>query len=204
MQQAAKRGRKPKDPQVVLDAVELLLVDRSLHELSVEEILVAADVSRATFYARFPTKFAVARALLDQVLGEISRTMAAYVERPDDASVIDALRKGVDDSTEVWFRHRDLLRTIVENAHAVREFAEPLTEIKRRFSESIAGEIERERAIGLAPLGHDAGELSTALVECTIQLLYSAAVDEATVGQLILELWCGTVYRVPAPPRIAR
>jgi len=201
-----KRGRKPKDPQVIIDAFEVLLAQTPLHELSVEDILVAANVSRATFYAYFPTKFALATALFDQVFDEISGTMSAYVERQDDAPVLDALGTGIDDSTQVWFRHRHILQTIVQNAHVVPDFAEPMHRIRQRVTDAVAAEIERERAVGLAPPGHDATELSAALVECTIQLLHTATIDhpsatadDSGIAQIIMTLWCGTVYRVLPP-----
>jgi AcrR family transcriptional regulator len=205
-QQGKKRGRKPKDPQLILDALERLLSERAVHELHVEDILGAAGVSRATFYAHFATKFAAATALFDQVLDEIEGTMAAYVERPDGAPPLDALRKGIEDSTEVWFRHRGILQTIVQNAHAVPEFAEPMQRIRQQVTRAVAAEIERERAAGLAPGGHDAGEISAALVDCTIHLLHLATEDRAAtpessnVAHIIATLWYGTVYRVASPP----
>jgi hypothetical protein len=71
---------------------------------------------------------------------------------------------------------------------------------------AVTAEIERERAAGLAPPGHDAGELSAALVDCTIHLLHvaitenpAATPEESNVADIITTLWCGTVYRV-APP----
>jgi AcrR family transcriptional regulator len=198
-----KRGRKPKDPQVILDALERLLAERPFHALSVEDILVASDCSRATFYAHFSTKVAVATALFDQVLDEIASSMSAFVQREDDMPTLVALRKGIDDSTEVWFRHKALLQTFVQNAHAVPEFAEPVARIKSLSTDAIAAEIERERQVGLAPPGHDAHELSAALVECTLQLLHSSSLDNLpappVINQLIMAMWCGTVYHV-APP----
>lgn len=201
-----RRGRKPKDPQVILDGLEALLAERAFYELNVEDILSAADVSRGTFYTYFATKQAAAATLFDQVLGEIAGTMSAFVERSDETPVMNALRTGIDDSTEVWFRHRRILHTIVDNAHAVPEFAEPVNRIKRQFAEAIAAEIERQRAGGLAPPGPgDTLELSTALVECTLHLLHCSSLDDARlpgpprIGDIIMTLWCGTVYRTLPP-----
>lgn len=190
----------------MLDALGRLLDQTPLHELSVEDILVEADTSRATFYAHFATKFAVATALFDQVFDEISTTMSPFVDRPDGAPVLDALRMSIDDCTTVWFRHRSILQTIVQNADSVPQFAEPLSQIKRATARAIAAEIERERRAGLAPAGHDAGELSAALVECTVQLMHRASFDEpapvpspSTVAQILMTIFCGTIYRIPPP-----
>src|SRR4051812_36185904 len=174
----ARRGRKPKDPQVILDALEELLAERTLHELNIEDILGRAGVARATFYLHFDTKYSAAAALFDQVLDELTGSMAAFVERPEGTPVMDAMRKAVDDSTAVWFRHRVIFETVVQNAHIVPEFGETLAQIKREHTAAPAREIERGRSAGLAPPGPDALPLCAALVECTLHLVYVSGQGE--------------------------
>lgn len=209
-QSARPRGRKPKDPQEVLDALELLLREKPLHELGIEEILTAAGVSRATFYLHYPTKHAAAIALFNRVLGEITASMATFVARDEGTAVIEALREGVHNSTATWFQHRVILETVVQNAHVVPEFAATLRAMKSEFSRAIAREIERERRAGLAPPGLPEKPLCAALVECTLHLLYSAGVGDTkdlpaprSIEHSIFALWCGTVYHI-APPEASR
>ena len=202
-QEAKKLGRRPKDPKVVLDALEALLTDVPLHELNVENILDAANISRATFYLHFATKYAAASALFERVVGEIAGAMSAFVDRPDSTPVLEALRTGIDDSTAAWFQHRTILETAVQNAHVVPEFDRNLRDMKAAFADMIAVEINRERAAGLAPAGRDAVPLSAALVECTLHLLYTSGLSDTDsipgpdgIGDVIYDIWCGTVYRV--------
>jgi AcrR family transcriptional regulator len=202
----ARRGRKPKDPQVILDALEELLAERDLHELNIEDILGRAGVARATFYLHFDTKYAAAAALFDQVVDELTGSMAAFVERPEGTPVTDAMRQGVDASTAVWFRHRVIFGTVIQNAHIVPEFGQTLARIKREYTNAVAIEIERERDAGLAPPGPDALPLCAALVECTLHLLYASGRGETKhlrgrkrIGDIIMTLWSSTFYCPRAP-----
>lgn len=193
---------------MILDALESLLAVRPLHELNVEDVLAAADVSRATFYLHFATKFDAVAALFDRVRDEIAGTMAAFVSRAETVPVLDALRSGIDDSTRAWYRHRAILTTVLQNEHLVPDFARTIARMKSKYTAAITAEIQRQRAGGLAPAGPDARQLSAALVECTVQLLYRSGLEEsdelpgpATIGDAIYAVWCGTVYYTPADIR---
>lgn len=201
-------GRKPTDPQVIIDALERLLATKPLRELNVEDILQEAGVSRATFYACFPTKFAATAALFSRVSGEVVGASSAFLTPAHDETPIQSLRRGVDASVEVWSRHRDILTTVFENEHAEPELAASLAHVKLRFAESIAERVGRQRAEGLAPQGYETVELCTALVECTFTLVYRSSIDpdprrRLNVGtvDLITTLWCGAIYRqLPSLP----
>jgi TetR/AcrR family transcriptional regulator, ethionamide resistance regulator len=201
-----KTGRKPTDPQVIIDALERLLASAPLRDIKVEEILHEADVSRATFYAHFPTKFAAAAALFAQVTDEVTRATSAYFQQAEDETPVEALLRGVADSVAVWSRHRDILVTVMENEHAIPQLSEQLAAIKRQFSRAIGQEITQQRRTGAAPKGLGDHELSAALVECTFQLVYRSSIDpdpdrrldQRTIS-LITALWSGTVYHLPPP-----
>lgn len=201
-----KPGRKPTDPQVIIDALERLLVTTPLRDLKVEDILRAADVSRATFYLHFSTKFDAAVALFAQVTDEVEGAASAYFQHRDGEAPAQALLRGVADSIAVWSRHRDILATVIENERAVPELARQLADIKTKIAQSITAEIELQRSAGAAPDGYDAGELTVALVECTFQLVYRSTIDpdpgrrlDANTIEVITALWCGAVYRIPPP-----
>lgn len=201
-----KPGRKPTDPQVVIDALERLLATKPLRELNVEDILREAGVSRATFYACFPTKFAATAALFSRVSGEVVGASSAFLTPAGGETPMQSLRRGVDASVAVWSRHRDILTTVVENEHAVPELAESIAHIKHRFAESIAERIGRQREDGVAPPGYDTVELSTALVECTFTVLYRSSIDpdpgrrlDTRTVDLITTLWSGAIYRELPP-----
>ena len=201
-----KPGRKPVDPEVIIDALERLLAETPLRDLNVEDILRTANVSRATFYTYFATKFAATGALFARVIEEVAGATSTYLLRTDDQSPTEALRRGVADSIMVWSRHRDILATVIENEHAVPELAQQLAAVKNRMATVLAEQIEHDRAVGLAPSGYDARELSASLVECTFQLVYRSSIDprldrrlDAHTAEVITTLWCGAVYRLPPP-----
>ena len=201
-----KPGRKRVDPGVIIDALEGLLAETPLRDLNVEDIIRAANISRATFYTCFATKFAATSALFARVVEEVAGATSSYLIRTDGQSPTEALRRGVAESIQVWSRHRDILATVIENEHAVPELAEQLVTVKNRMSDVLAEQIERDRQAGLAPSGYDARELSASLVECTFQLVYRSSIDpkadrrfDARTCDLITTLWCGAVYRLPLP-----
>jgi TetR/AcrR family transcriptional regulator, ethionamide resistance regulator len=201
-----KPGRKRVDPGVIIDALERLLAEAPLRDLNVEDIIRTANVSRATFYACFPTKFAVTTALFARVVEEVAGATSSYLVRTEGQSPTEALRQGVAESIQVWSRHRDILATVIENEHAVPELAQQLATVKGRLADVLAEQIEQDRVNGLAPSGYDATELSASLVECTFQLVYRSSIDprvdrrfDARTCDVITTLWCGAVYRLPSP-----
>src|SRR5260370_18267342 len=79
--------------RVIFEATESLLAEVSLHDLSVSQIITRADISRATFYFYFSSKYAVVSGLLANVMGEIFEAVRPYVERDENRSPQEALRE---------------------------------------------------------------------------------------------------------------
>ena len=84
---AAVRGRRAARPsgddreQAILATAERLLTDRSLREISVDDLARGAGISRPTFYFYFASKDAVLLTLLDRVVAEADAvTRAAFTE----------------------------------------------------------------------------------------------------------------------------
>src|SRR6476469_5123050 len=72
----ASRGRR--SPRVsgeereraILETLERLLGERSLHEISVDDVARGAGISRPTFYFYFASKEAVLLSLFERMVGE--------------------------------------------------------------------------------------------------------------------------------------
>jgi AcrR family transcriptional regulator len=198
----------------IFEAAERLLAEVPLHDLSVAQIIEAADVSRATFYFYFSSKYAVVTGLLARVMDEIYETVQPFVQRQPDVAPEAALRESLEAAAAVWTAHRAALRATVEHWHAVPELRTRWLGVVRRFASGVAFEIDRERAEGLAPDGPDSRQMGAALIWSSERCLYVAGLgvdedlpSEQDIIEPLLALWLGTIYGhapLPRPRKRAR
>ena len=76
--------RKLATRQVLLDATQALLASRSMDALSVDEIVMRADVAKGTFYNHFSDKDALARELASHVRTRLENEITRTNEGIDD------------------------------------------------------------------------------------------------------------------------
>lgn len=76
--------RKLATRQVLLDATQTLLASRSMDALSVDEIVMRADVAKGTFYNHFSDKDALARELASHVRTRLENEITRTNEGIDD------------------------------------------------------------------------------------------------------------------------
>ena len=67
--------------RAILVTAERLLEERSLHEISVDDLARGAGISRPTFYFYFSSKEAVLLTLLDRMVEEARERMGEALER---------------------------------------------------------------------------------------------------------------------------
>ena len=82
--------------------------ERGIAPVSVEELIVEADVSRATFYAMFSSKYSLLEGILNPIFDVATRAIRALCSRPP-AEAVDGL---VDVYWSLWMTHRDGLLLI--------------------------------------------------------------------------------------------
>jgi AcrR family transcriptional regulator len=76
--------RKLATRQILLDATQALLASRSMDALSVDEIVMRADVAKGTFYNHFSDKDALARELASHVRTRLENEITRTNEGIDD------------------------------------------------------------------------------------------------------------------------
>jgi AcrR family transcriptional regulator len=185
----------------IFAATEELLERVPLHDLSVAQIIRHAEISRATFYAYFSSKFDVVVGLLANVLDDVYDVARPFIERTDDEPPDVALHRALKETTRLWRTHRFALRAATEHWHSVSQLRVLWLGVVARFTDGIAGEIDRQRAAGIAPHGTDSRELTAALLWATERSLYVAGLDagsplsseEGSVPALYA-LWRGAIY----------
>lgn len=104
-EQRRQRADARRSIAAVLDAAIALLGRRP--DASMDEIAVAAGVSRQTVYAHYPSRDALLRAVTRHVTAEVARELDGL--DPDRGSAIDALGRWVDASWALLARYPVLL-----------------------------------------------------------------------------------------------
>jgi AcrR family transcriptional regulator len=185
----------------ILAATERLLAEVPLHELSVAQIIGAAEISRATFYFYFSSKFAVLTALVERAIGEIYEVSRPLLDRTDAVPIEVALRQRIQASARIWDANRPVLQATVENWHVFPELSTLWLRVLTGLTDAIAAEIDRERSAGRAPAGPDSRQLAAVLAWTTERCLYVAGLgvrdlltDQDETVAAITRLWLGAMY----------
>jgi AcrR family transcriptional regulator len=191
----------------IYSATEALLAEVPLHELSVAQIIERAGVSRATFYFYCSSKFAVVEGLLTQIMDEIYDVARPFIDRADDEPPEVALRSSLEASARLWRTHRFALRAVSEHWNTVPELRSLWLAVVRRFTDGVAGEVDRQREAGIAPPGVETRRLVLSLLWATERSFYVAGLDvepdfsgEENVVDALYAIWHGAIYgaRIPA------
>lgn len=188
----------------ILLATEQLLDEIPLHDISVAQIIEAAEVSRKTFYSYFESKYEVAAALLAAVMDDMFELLGPFVDRDPVQSREDAIREMLATCTELWSEHRAIFRTVHDHRHAVPELREQWLLATERFTDAVASELQREVAAGTAPAGIDIRQRAATVVWSTEHLLYVAGTridddlpDERAILETLITMWVGTLFGPP-------
>jgi AcrR family transcriptional regulator len=157
-----KRGRRPKTYEAVLTATTGLLEHTSLSELSVAQILAAADVGRTSFYEHFSSKEDVLVKLLRAIAAEVSEGLEPIRSR-GERPVEEAFREGLGNWMRIGARYRPLLVATIEEWPAVPALRRVWFAVIDAMTAELASLITADRAAGLAPPGAPAEALAASL-----------------------------------------
>jgi AcrR family transcriptional regulator len=191
----------------IFEATERLLQTKSLHEISVAQILREAGVSRAAFYYYFASKHDVVASLLAQVFDQIFASIEPWAGGFEHSSP-EVLRRSLLTGVDLWTQQGHILAAAIENMNTAPQLRKLWVAFLDRFTEAVAHEIERERTDGTAPPGPPARAIAGALVWGSERVLYlglrglDPAVDGvAAAGDALLELWFASIYGPDHGPR---
>lgn len=160
---ARRRGTPSKGDQrekQILSATRDLLAQRPIDELTIDDISSAAGISRTSFYFYFPSKQAVLATLMEQIWEEFATTHEWFdTDGPDPAGLLTQL----DAVAEIWRANGPILTCAKQTPQnsGYRPLDEFVERARGRFVERLAGKIDRDRRLGLAPDGPSALELAT-------------------------------------------
>src|SRR5262245_52481853 len=102
----ARRRERMKESLLAAGARQF--ATRGVGTVSVEELIAEADVSRATFYGFFSSKYSLLEHILNPIFEIATREIRALAKRPA-AEAVDGL---IDVYQSLWESHRDGLLLI--------------------------------------------------------------------------------------------
>jgi AcrR family transcriptional regulator len=196
-----RRGRRPKTHAAVLAATTELLETVPLAELSVAQILEAADVGRTSFYEHFSSKDDVVVKLLRSVSTDIAREIEPMFTR-GERTPEQAFREGLTRLIRMWERYAPLMVTGSVEWPAIPELRRLWLRIHADLTRRIATVITADRDSGLAPPGADPEALAAALVWSTERALLvsrtgrvPALPDPEALVEPLTQLYVRSIYR---------
>ncbi len=189
--------------EAILEATEQLLAHRRFDELSVADILSAAQIARASFYFYFESKYAVLAELVRRAVKQAQTVAQPWVEEGAE-SPERTLREGTRQGLQLWMKHAPVLRAIVENWRSDERLATLWMEMMEGFTTVATRRIEHDRATGRAPRTDvDAFTLASTLTWMSERIYYLAAIghpafrDEQQVIDVLTDVWLSVIYNGP-------
>jgi TetR/AcrR family transcriptional regulator, ethionamide resistance regulator len=201
----ASRGRRSaraagdERERAILSTAERLLGERSLAEISVDDLAQGAGISRSAFYFYFPSKDAVVLTLVDRVVEQAGAARDRALERQasDPAGV---WREGIESFYEVFGEHRPVIRAVTDLGASNPEARALWSTAIDGWVSNVTELIEAERTRGAAPEGIAARDLATALVQMNERVLQAIFIEETPAVRereaiaTLTHVWRSAIY----------
>ena len=152
---ASARTRREAARDQILAAAERLLRDRPYRELTVEEVMAAAGLSRTVFYRHFD-------GLPELVLTLFEAVTRGLMTEVQEAPGPSATRRILAAAVDAYAEHGALLRAVDEAASHDADIEAAYRAVRESFTAVMAGQIEDGMAAGRIAPGN-AHELARAL-----------------------------------------
>jgi AcrR family transcriptional regulator len=183
----------------ILQTAERLLQERTLADISVDDLAAGAGISRPAFYFYFPSKDAVVLTLVDRLVEGANVAKEGTLDRfiADPAS---GWRQAIQVFYDVLGAHRAVIRAAAELSPTNKEARELRTQITEGWVQAVTERIEEERKRGAAKAGLPARDLATALVQMNERAMLavfaeeSPAVSEDKLVDVLCEIWLDAIY----------
>jgi AcrR family transcriptional regulator len=135
-----QQDRSERTQERLLRAAEKLILEKGLADASVPEIARRAGSSVGGFYARFPDKDALLRALEERFFGEMGERVARLADRErwGDAPIAVIVRACADELVTVFRERKNLIAAFLHRATADADLLAEALRFRAATAERIA------------------------------------------------------------------
>ena len=194
----ASRERRAAAEQAILEAARTLLADRRVRDLSIDDLMTAAGLSRTAFYRYFPDLETLLQRLLDDARDELADAAAQWLADDRGGDPVSSLRESLEAVAAVWGRRGHVLRAVVDAAAGDAEIESVYTEFIQFFVDAVTARISADLAAGLIH-GLDPRPTAEALICMNERYLAEtvgrqAGADHRAQAETLLLIWQRTLY----------
>lgn len=186
--------------RAILATAERLLGERSLSEISVDQLAKGAGISRPAFYFYFASKEQVLLALFDRVISEARANRGDALRRLSEDEE-RGWRDAIGPFCDTFAGHRAIASAAMAAQYTSATVRDLWSEVMEQFVTEVTAAIEAERRRGAAPEGVPARDLATALnsmVEHSLFATYTGrtpAVPEERLLDTLVSVFMDAIYR---------
>jgi AcrR family transcriptional regulator len=186
------RARREATQRALVEATEALLATRSFGEVTVEDVMSSAGLTRTAFYRYFPDLEAVLLAGLVDIREELAAAAARWLD--PDADPDNGLEAAATGLAEVYQRHGRMLLAFAEAATGGGAVQAAWHDAVEAFVEPVR---QRLDAVGGGRLPHS-GEAARALVWMNERYLLETygrgrEVPPEVAGTVLAYIWRGAL-----------
>ncbi|WP_084671481.1 TetR/AcrR family transcriptional regulator [Sporichthya polymorpha] len=142
----SQRRRSLQSRAAICEAVKELLSERRLDELTVNEIVERAEISRPTFYSHFETKYSVVAALVEEMGAAVYRDWRPVLEA-DGPFTEEELFNVAMATLSRWRERGALFAATIEGWHSDQEIHDAWSAVLERFRVAVTARVERFRPL---------------------------------------------------------
>ena len=192
----AQRRRRQDTRKRILAAARELLEDRPWSEISVEDIMDRAQLSRTSFYRHFDDRQLIVVAMVDELELSFEKIASHWTEGTGDHP--RNLRSALRELAVVHVDHGRVLQAMADIATGDPDLREAYLALHGRLTELVRDMIEREVAAGRSHVT-DPEETSRALLWMNERYLLQAfgrtsGGDVDRTAGTLGEIWVKTIY----------
>ncbi|HUO38804.1 MAG TPA: TetR/AcrR family transcriptional regulator [Mycobacterium sp.] len=202
------RGRRASRPSgddrelAILSTLERLLQERSLAEISVDDLAKGAGISRPTFYFYFPSKDAVLLTLLDRVIAEADAKADLALGGREPKVLVEpaGVWAGINALFEAFGSHRAVILAGAALRATNAEVGALWSTFMQKWISYTSESIRAERDRGAAPDTIPAEDLAISLNLMNERAMFAAlAADPTSVPQerivdTLAHIWVNSIY----------
>lgn len=191
--------------RAILETAERLLEERSLSEISVDDLAKGAGISRPTFYFYFPSKDAVVLTIIDRLVAAAAGSREEALRMLSGGDPRAGLRQGLADLYAAFRSRRAVVLAAAELRTTNEEARALWAEVMEGWVADVTAVIEVERARGAAPPGEPARDLAIALVQMNERVQYatfageSPSLEDDRVLDVLVDIWLRAIYGTAEP-----